>query len=221
MEQMAAHMVAHMTGEEDVDDVEDLPPGLHGGVYVAHDDQTPLQIAKELGIDIAPFIKYNKDIKGLRHRSKLIELTRLKIPPPSSDKDNQKSKKRSMIQDSTNTPPQKRGNPNTTTGLIGVSESGNNYKAQLSFDGTTHYLGTFNTKEEAGIAYDRFVVDKSNEEVTYALNFPNTTDEQRHPTTTKTTKNDPINSKKRKRTRKTCVVPVNAHDPDARINLRF
>ena len=68
----------------------------------------------------------------------------------------------------------KRGNPNQTTGLIGVSKNGNKYKAQISYAGTSSkYLGTFDTKEQAGIAYDRFVVDKSTEEVSFTLNYPN------------------------------------------------
>ena len=39
--------------------------------------------------------------------------------------------------------------------------------------GTNDYLGTFDTKEQAGIAYDRFVVDKSTEEVSFTLNYLN------------------------------------------------
>jgi hypothetical protein len=72
----------------------------------------------------------------------------------------------------------KRGKPNATTGLIGVVEAGKCYRAQVSIDGTQHRLGTFKTKEEAGIAYDEFVVDKSNETVTYVLNYPNKTDQE-------------------------------------------
>ena len=37
----------------------------------------------------------------------------------------------------------------------------------------TNELGTFDTKEQAGMAYDRFVVDKSTEEVSFTLNYPN------------------------------------------------
>ena len=73
----------------------------------------------------------------------------------------------------------KRGNPNQKTGLIGVSKSGKKYKAKITFDGTDHYLGSFDTKEQAGIAYDRFVVDKSTEEVSFVLNYPNMTDPER------------------------------------------
>ena len=35
------------------------------------------------------------------------------------------------------------------------------------------HLGLFDTKEQTGMAYDRFVVDKSTEEVSYTLNYPN------------------------------------------------
>ena len=73
---------------------------------------------------------------------------------------------------SSNTPPKKHGKPNATTGLIGVFKDGKTYRAKIRIDGTTHYLGTFNTKEEAGIAYDQFVVDKSTDELIYALNYP-------------------------------------------------
>jgi hypothetical protein len=57
--------------------------------------------------------------------------------------------------------------------------NGEKYKAQITIDGTHHYLGQFKTKKEAGIAYDRFVVGKSNEEVIYTLNYSNMTDQER------------------------------------------
>ena len=63
----------------------------------------------------------------------------------------------------------KRGNPNQKTGLIGVYQSGKRYMAQIKI-GKTKSLGTFGTKEQAGIAYDRFVIDKSTEEVSFTLN---------------------------------------------------
>ena len=68
---------------------------------------------------------------------------------------------------------QKRGKPNKTTGLIGVYKSGKKYLASIKYGGTTISLGTFVTKEQAGMAYDRFVVDKSTEEVSFNLNYPN------------------------------------------------
>ena len=39
--------------------------------------------------------------------------------------------------------------------------------------GTQHHLGRFDTKEQAGMAYDRFVVDKSTQAVSFTLNYPN------------------------------------------------
>ena len=67
----------------------------------------------------------------------------------------------------------KRGNPNRTTGLIGVSKNRKKYRAQIQYGGKQHTFGSFDTKEQAGIAYDRFVVDKSTEEVSFTLNYPN------------------------------------------------
>ena len=67
----------------------------------------------------------------------------------------------------------KRGNPNRKTGLIGVSKNGKKYRTMITYGGTTHSLGTFDTKEQAGIAYDQFIVDKSTEEVSFNLNYPN------------------------------------------------
>ena len=67
----------------------------------------------------------------------------------------------------------KRGNPNRKTGLIGVHKCGERYTAAIWYNGKTKGLGTFVTKEQAGMAYDRFVVDKSTEEVSFTLNYPN------------------------------------------------
>ena len=74
---------------------------------------------------------------------------------------------------------EKRGKPNQTTGLVGVCKNGKKYKAQINYGGTKHNLGSFDTKEQAGIAYDRFVVDKSTEEVSFTLNYPNMSDHAR------------------------------------------
>ena len=82
----------------------------------------------------------------------------LKVEPP---KKKSRAKKR------------RRGNPNQTTGLIGVTKGGKKYKARITYGGTEHNLGTFDTKEQAGMAYDRFVVDKSTDKVSFVLNYPN------------------------------------------------
>ena len=67
----------------------------------------------------------------------------------------------------------KHGTPNAKSGLIGVHEKGQKYQAGITIDGTKHHLGYFDTKEQAGIAYDRFVIDKNTEEVSFTLNYPN------------------------------------------------
>ena len=67
----------------------------------------------------------------------------------------------------------KRGNPNQKTGLIGVYKSKNKYQALVKYGGKSKNLGSFDTKEQAGMAYDRFVVDKSTDEVSFTLNYPN------------------------------------------------
>ena len=67
----------------------------------------------------------------------------------------------------------KRGNPNRKTGLIGVCKDGKKYQVDIRYGGTKHHLGRFDTKEQAGIAYDRFVVDKSTDVVSFTLNYPN------------------------------------------------
>ena len=74
---------------------------------------------------------------------------------------------------------QKRGNPNQKTGLIGVSKKGKKYQANIKYGVTQYYLGSFVTKEQAGMAYDRFVVDKSTKDVSFALNYPNMSDHER------------------------------------------
>ena len=73
----------------------------------------------------------------------------------------------------------KRGKPNQTTGLIGVAKNGKKYKALINYGGTAKYLGVFDTKEQAGIAYDRAAIDQSTEEVSFTLNYPNMTDPER------------------------------------------
>ena len=70
--------------ETDEDPEPYMLPGFHprNRVYVARDNQTPSQIAKELNIEVASFVKYNRPfLKGLSYNSKLMEQTRLKVPP--------------------------------------------------------------------------------------------------------------------------------------------
>jgi hypothetical protein len=62
-----------------------------------------------------------------------------------------------------------------------VYKSGKKYRAQISYSGTYHSLGAFDTKEQAGMAYDRaaIVINKSTEEVSFTLNYPNMSDHER------------------------------------------
>ena len=48
---------------------------------------------------------------------------------------------------------------------------GEKYQAKISYGGASKNLGVFATKEQAGMAYDQFVVDKSTEEVSFTLNY--------------------------------------------------
>ena len=60
-----------------------LPFGKRPGrMYVAMDDETPLSIAKDLGLNVRTLVKINlKMYPGLQSKSKLIAQTRLKLPP--------------------------------------------------------------------------------------------------------------------------------------------
>ena len=75
--------------------------------------------------------------------------------------------------------PRKRGSPNQTTGLIGVSKKGEKYVTRIAYGGKQHHLGRFDTREHAGMAYDRFVIDKNTKEVSFRLNYPNMSDLER------------------------------------------
>jgi serine protease inhibitor ecotin len=77
---------------------------------------------------------------------------------------------------------EKRGTPNQKTGLIGVFKNGKKYGAQIYYGGTNNNLGSFDTKEQAGIAYDRFVIDKSTEKISFTLNYPKMSDHEREET---------------------------------------
>jgi hypothetical protein len=72
-----------------------------------------------------------------------------------------------------------------------VCKSGQKYQALIRYGGTQHNLGRFDTKEQAGIAYDRFVVDKSTDEVSFTLNYTQTVFKQVTPTKTGTNNTDP------------------------------
>tara|TARA_B110000091_G_scaffold147413_1_gene157024 strand:- start:644 stop:1081 length:438 start_codon:yes stop_codon:yes gene_type:complete len=89
----------------------------------------------------------------------------------------------------------KRGKPNKKTGLIGVYKKREKYQADITVDGTRHNLGSFDTKEQAGVAYDRFAVDKSTDEVSFTLNYPKMSDLERE----EALKVEPPLLKKRKR----------------------
>jgi hypothetical protein len=73
----------------------------------------------------------------------------------------------------------KRGNPNQKTGLIGVFKKRDKFTAMITYGGTQHYLGTFDTKEQAGIAYDQVAIDKSTREDSFTLNYPKMSDAER------------------------------------------
>jgi hypothetical protein len=45
--------------------------------------------------------------------------------------------------------------PRPASGFYGVSASGKRWKARLRYDGKYHNLGTFDTKQQAALAYDR------------------------------------------------------------------
>jgi hypothetical protein len=53
------------------------------------------------------------------------------------------------------TPTHPKPTPRPTSGFYGVYASGKRRHAQINYDGTTHSLGSFDTKHQAALAYDR------------------------------------------------------------------
>jgi hypothetical protein len=49
----------------------------------------------------------------------------------------------------------KKPGPRVASGFHGVCAEGKRWKAQLYYDGKQHHLGSFGTKQEAALAYDR------------------------------------------------------------------
>ena len=45
--------------------------------------------------------------------------------------------------------------PRPSSGFYGVSANNKRWKAQIRYDGKKHNLGSFDTKQEAALAYDR------------------------------------------------------------------
>jgi hypothetical protein len=48
----------------------------------------------------------------------------------------------------------KQSKPRPPSGFYGVSADRKRWLAQISYDSKNHYLGTFDTKQEAALAYD-------------------------------------------------------------------
>ena len=54
-------------------------------------------------------------------------------------------------------------------GFRGIAKHYKKYKAQIRVNGEKHYIGLYNTAEEAGYAYDKYVIDNNLEHTTNGL----------------------------------------------------
>jgi hypothetical protein len=69
--------------------------------------------------------------------------------------------------------------PRPASGFYGVSAYGKRWKARIRYSGKEHPLGTFDTKEEAALAYDRAVRAHTAERARAAVcNFESSVDDQ-------------------------------------------
>ena len=68
----------HLRADEELEASEPYPPG---GIYYAIDGEKVSNIAKRLGVNLAKLLQLNRSIVGLRASSRLLENTRLVLPP--------------------------------------------------------------------------------------------------------------------------------------------
>jgi hypothetical protein len=68
----------HLRTDKELEASEPYPPG---GIYYAVDGEKVSSIAKRLGVDLAKLLQLNRSIVGLGASSRLLESTRLLLPP--------------------------------------------------------------------------------------------------------------------------------------------